>query len=226
GAGIVGGLTVLNGADNLIAGGRSAISGEYTRSFGEAVIHRYVQNDLAADLLYTSSQLLLGYAGIQAERTSQIGKAFTKSVRSVQYGNDRLFYSGVQQQRASLIVQEAAQAAGVTLGNYVDDVVFSTGKYPFFSMVNGRRTIALTGGSLRKTRAGQLIDAVHELSHARHSAKLGYQRYVNIYSASRANRGRIEVLVESRALKTVEKYLGGLTPQQWGWSSRYIEAWR
>ncbi len=38
---------MLNGADNLIAGGRSAITGEYTRSFGEAAIHHYVQNDLA-----------------------------------------------------------------------------------------------------------------------------------------------------------------------------------
>jgi RHS repeat-associated protein len=68
GAGVIGGLTMLNGADNLIAGGRSAITGEYTRSFGEAAIHHYVQNDLAADLLYTGTQLGLGYAGIRADR--------------------------------------------------------------------------------------------------------------------------------------------------------------
>ncbi len=74
GVGVIGSLTVLNGADNLIAGGRSAITGGYKQAFFEAGIHRYVQNDLAADILYAGTQIGLGYAGIRAERGIRAAK--------------------------------------------------------------------------------------------------------------------------------------------------------
>jgi len=146
-------------------------------------------------------------------------------LRSVTYGNQRLFYDGARQQRALAIAQEAAQAAGVRLSDYVDDVVYTTGRAPFFGVVNDRRVLALNQATLRKTRAGQLIDSVHELSHARHSARFGYQNYRSLYFSSLSMRARIEILVESRAQRTVERYLGGLSPQQRGWTSRYLNWW-
>jgi hypothetical protein len=135
------------------------------------------------------------------------------------------FYDGARQQRALAIAQEAAQAAGVRLSDYVDDVVYTTGRAPFFGVVNDRRVLALNQATLRKTRAGQLIDSVHELSHARHSARFGYQNYRSLYFSSLSMRARIEILVESRAQRTVERYLGGLSPQQRGWTSRYLNWW-
>ncbi|MCP4403297.1 MAG: RHS repeat-associated core domain-containing protein, partial [bacterium] len=164
-------------------------------------------------------------AGIRAG--SELGEelAKNKAIQTIQYGTERLFKSGKRQQRAQTIVNEAAQAAGVTLGNYVDDVVFTTGDCPFFDVINGRRTLALNEGALRKTRAGQLIDALHELSHARHSVKLGALSYDNLYFSSLSSRARIEMLVESRAMKTAERYLQGLTPQQKRWSNEYIKSW-
>ncbi len=81
GADVIGGLTMLNGADNLIAGGRSAISGEYTRSFGEAVIHRYVQNDLAADLLYTTINSSLAMPEYRLNVHLKLKKAFTNLLK-------------------------------------------------------------------------------------------------------------------------------------------------
>lgn len=89
----------------------------------------------------------------------------------------------------------------------------------------GRRVLALNGATLRKTNAGQLIDAVHELSHARHSAKLGHDNYTKMYNKSDRNRARIETLVEKRALNTVDKYLGGISSQQKRWSTEYIKSW-
>jgi hypothetical protein len=108
------------------------------------------------------------------------------------------------------------------LSKYVDDVVYTSGNSPWFSVVNGRRTIALNANTLRKTEAGQLITAIHELSHSRHSALLGHTNYMDMY---KIQRGRIEVLVESRALRTAERYLGGLSPQQIADSMRYINSW-
>jgi len=150
---------------------------------------------------------------------------FQATVKSFNYGQQRLLFTGRQQHRAKAIIDEAAQAVGIKLSNYIDDVVFTTGNAPFFTVINGRRVIALNKSTLRKTSAGQLIDAVHELSHARHARKLGYQKYMQMYGASIANRARIEVLVESRALNTVRRYFGELTPQQKSWSSRYIKDW-
>jgi hypothetical protein len=164
------------------------------------------------------------FAGLVAPGSTMV--RMPASVQSVSYGGTRLLYSGTRQQRALGIVDEAAQAAKVRLSDYVDDVVFTTGDAPFFTVINGRRIIALNRATLNKTRAGRLVDAVHELSHARHSAKLGHQNYMRMYTASNANRGRIEILVETRALQTVERYLGGVSGQQRGWTTRYLDYWR
>jgi len=148
--------------------------------------------------------------------------AARQSLRTDQLGAQRLFYAGARQAQAQAIVEEAAKGAGIKLSDYVDDVVFTTGESPWFNIVNGRRTIALNRNTLRKTEAGRLITAIHELSHARHSAKLGHWHYAQMYQTMR---GRIEVLVEVRALRTVGRILGGLSPQQTADSMRYIDSW-
>jgi hypothetical protein len=142
-----------------------------------------------------------------------------------EFPDQTLFYSGKRQQKASQIAEEAASASGINLDNYVDDVVFTTGSAPFFTVIDGRRVLALNDSTLRKTKAGQLIDAVHELSHARHSAKLGHNNYIQMYNKSDRNRARIETLVEKRALNIVDKYLGGISSQQKRWSTEYIKSW-
>jgi RHS repeat-associated protein len=128
GAGIVGGLTVLNGADNLIAGGRSAISGEYTRSFGEAAIHRHVRNELAADLLYTGSQLLLGYAGIRADR----------AMRAVYHVN-----TGGLRNEIPLTASQQAEAVeyAKSLGVSDDMIIVSENMNTGYANVFGRETL-------------------------------------------------------------------------------------
>ncbi len=66
GAGIVGGLTVLNGADNLIAGGRTAISGEYTAPSVKPPSIATCKMIWRRSAIH-GHQLLLGYAGIRAD---------------------------------------------------------------------------------------------------------------------------------------------------------------
>jgi hypothetical protein len=136
GAGIVGGLTVLNGADNLIAGGRSAISGEYTRSFGEAAIHRHVRNELAADLLYTGSQLLLGYAGIRADR----------AMRAVYHVN-----TGGLRNEIPLTASQQAEAVeyAKSLGVSDDMIIVSENMNTGYANVFGRETLYIETEVLR-----------------------------------------------------------------------------
>jgi hypothetical protein len=119
-------------------------------------------------------------------------------------------------------MEQAARAVGQNLADYVDDVVFTTGPAPWFNVINGRRTVAISQNVLRKSDAGRLIAAIHELTHARHAAKLGIDTYRAIYAADRA---RIEVLVELRAMRTAERYLGALSRQQRADSMRYIQRW-
>jgi len=162
-------------------------------------------------------------SGSRLSRQLSGAGGFGKSVNKFSYGGENLFTSGLRQQKALSVVRDAAQASGVKLGNYVDDVVFTSGKTPFFDVINGRRTIALGQSSLRKTTAGQLVDAVHELNHARHAAKLGVNNYKQMYFASQQNYARIELLVESRALKIVERYLGRVSGSTRAASNDYID---
>ncbi|NLG51696.1 MAG: hypothetical protein GX552_16450 [Chloroflexi bacterium] len=161
-------------------------------------------------------------AGRIVESAQKSTGAMAQSLTKTTVGNQTLFYTGVRQQQAFALMQEAAEAAGVRLGGLVDDVVFTTGKSPWFNVINGRRVIAISQNVLRKTEAGRLIAAVHELSHARHATRFGIAKYRVLYAMQR---GRIEALVEMRALRTVDRYLGGLSPAQRADSMRYIANW-
>ena len=143
---------------------------------------------------------------------------------------DVMLYAGRQNARASSIVNEAAHALGIDLSNYVDDVVVISNNIhgdaitPWFNIVNGRRTVALTVGTLSRSRAGQLIDAAHEINHARHSQLLGASRYNAMYSDP-LMQARIEVLVQGRAICAVKRYLGSINNRVLEAERGYIDNW-
>ncbi len=139
GVGVIGGLTVINGADNLIAGGRSAITGEYTQAMLEKAVHWITPKEFSADWTYAILQVGLGYAGIQADRLLQ-GRA---------------------------LVHEAAGLTSTSASKYVDDIIYSSG-YPRFTVTEeGKRILTIGSKTLRKTKGGRLLDALHEMNHAK-----------------------------------------------------------
>jgi hypothetical protein len=73
------------------------------------------------------------------------------------------------------------------------------------------------------TYASALKVALHELNHARHANILGLSKYLQMYEGSASSLYRIESLVELRALRQVERILGGVSPQLRNASSAYLE---
>ncbi len=148
----------------------------------------------------------------------------------VDLNGDVLLYTGRQQARAQALAKEAAEASGIDLSRYVDDVVVvSRNEYgdaitPWFDVINGRRTLALTPQTLSRSRAGQLIDTAHELGHARHSRRLGHSRYKQLYNDP-LQQARSEILVQDRAIKTVERHLGGINRRVLNRERAYIDDW-
>ena len=74
-------MLVVNGADNFQAGWMSLLSGEEWKSpLLEAPIHTLIPNDTIADMVYMSTQLAIGYAGLRAEWALQA----TRSIQTTQ----------------------------------------------------------------------------------------------------------------------------------------------
>jgi hypothetical protein len=99
--------------------------------------------------------------------------------------------------------------------------------------VTGARTITLDAATFGKTEAGQLIAGTHELVHAEQWEQVLASHGGNLATAHPAMFGVPdlayairEVETERRALQTVDSLLGGMSPQQVGHSSKYIEIWQ
>ncbi len=184
----------------------------------------------------------LGKSGNLARSAGAAGKldngaavmAKKGSGKYTRHGSEKLYHQGANADRAREIMDEAAKASGRKLDDYVDDVVYTTGSDPWFAVVNNRRIIAIDRATLNGPRHIQLINGVHELNHARHSARFTWEKYlgmirttknapVSLKIQAQRMKGRIEYLVETRALRIVDKYLGGLTAQQKIESHQYIQ---
>ena len=146
----------------------------------------------------------------------------------VDLSGDVLLYSGRQHARA--LVNEAAQSIGVNASRYVDDVVVVSRNVhgdsitPWFEVINGRRTIALTPQTLGRSRAWQLVDTFHEFNHARQSTLLGHGRYSQLYSGP-LQQARIEVLVQGRAIQQTQRHLGNIHSRVLNAERTYIDNW-
>jgi len=153
-------------------------------------------------------------------------------------GEPFAFGRGSRSQRVQSIVDEAARASGINrLSTLVDDVIYdSAGSY--FTVINGRRILAVGPSAFGRTRAGQLLEAAHELVHAQQFSKIALRRFGGDFRAA-ANYffgpqfrfgsplyARGERVAETVARLRINRYLGGINAQQWGVGSRYISGWR
>jgi len=156
---------------------------------------------------------------------------------TVARGEPYSFGAGARSDRAVALVDRSAQALGRNdASGLVDKVVYdSAGPSPSFWVdpTTGERTITMDAATFGKTEAGQLIAGTHELVHAEQWEQVLSQSAGNVaaahsamFGASDLNYAIREVLTERRALQSVDRLLGGLTPQQVGHSTRYIEFWQ
>ena len=170
------------------------------------------------------------------------GAEFTSSGRIVApnspafRGEPFAFGKGTRSQRAINLLDESGRASGVRVSDYVDDVLYdATGDSPYFWVTaSGRRQIVVDPTTFGKTRAGQLVAGSHELEHALHFDEILRLNNGNInqarqafFMSNRTNRYAIrEVMTESIARERVTHHLNGITPQQHGDSTKYINFWR
>jgi len=67
--------------------------------------------------------------------------------------------------RSQSLVATAAQASGMVLSSYVDRIT-SKGSLSYFAVINGQKVLNIGSNTFRRTNAGQLMEAAHELVHA------------------------------------------------------------
>jgi hypothetical protein len=173
----------------------------------------------AIERLSAAAQAARWGPAVVRRELADIGKAALPRINRALPGTvideagDVLLYTGVQQARARQLLENVARAANVNLSHYVDDVVFVSRNIdgddvtPFFQVIDGRRTIGLPPQTLARSRAGQMIDAYHELNHARHSHAFGHEAYA-LMQNDPLLQARIEVLVQHRAIRQAQRVLG------------------
>jgi hypothetical protein len=150
------------------------------------------------------------------------------------------FVTGSRSERAGALVERALQGLhypGVSLSDFVDKVVYDpAAQAPAFwcDLETNERVITIDAGTFEKTVAGQLIAATHELIHAddwRMELAMNGGNVVRtnmrFFIAHNHPQYLIkEIQAERRALRLVDRLLGGLTPQQVAASTRYIEIYQ
>jgi len=107
-----------------------------------------------------------------------------------------------------------------------------TGSY--FNVWKGQRTLAIGDSAFERTFAGQLGEAAHEIVHAQQFARMTARRFGgNMSAAEKYFFGPQfafgspmyacgERVAETVARLRINDYLGGMSLQQWGASTRYI----
>jgi hypothetical protein len=180
---------------------------------------------------------LLGDAGklTDAADAASTGEGAAKPIAR---GEPYAFGNGTRSERAVALINRSAPALGrKDASSLVDTVVYDpAARAPSFWVDpdTGERIITINPATFDKTKAGQLITATHELIHAEaweralsenagDLAATHRQIFIPELSLTYATR---EIQTERRALQSVERLLGSLTPQQVGHSTRYIEKWQ
>ncbi len=146
------------------------------------------------------------------------------------------FGTGPRSNRVSALVAEAAKASGIgNIQNLVDVILYTTG-YSSFDVIGGTRILAIGSTMFRRTKAGQLMEAAHELVHAQQWAKTlkrfggnetaAYHGFFTLKPFGSRGYAFDEVVAERLARMRMRRYLGGLSSQQEGVSTRYINEWR
>jgi SLT domain-containing protein len=161
-----------------------------------------------------------------------------KVLSPVDRGEPHAFGAGTRQARVEALLDEAARASGLRRAlDLVDEVIYDTqaGSPSFWVTPQGRRIVTIGPTTLdRKTRAGQLIAATHELIHAEHfNAILASMKDLQaarsaffVHSSTRRYAIR-EVMTEEEARSRVANHLLGRIPlQQAADSTKYINFWR
>jgi len=158
------------------------------------------------------------------------------AANAIARGEPFAFGIGDRSARATAIIDRSAQALGRNAASLVDNVVYDAhAASPYFWVdgTTGMRTVTLDAATFGKTEAGQMISGTHELVHAEqweqvlaaHGGNLA-TAHPAMFNTTRLDYAIREVLTERRALQTVDAALGGITPQQVGHSSKYIEFWQ
>jgi hypothetical protein len=203
-----------------------------------------------SDLANAADRALVRSGGdpARAARVEQETRASTNAVRQTAAaetkadvvakfrGEPLAFGSGARSLRAEAMVSEAAKASNISdVKKYVDVVRYQAGSSSYFTVEAGQRVLAIGSAAFGKTKAGQLIEAAHELAHAqmfdKFVQKLGRAAAEAEYFAPHRNFGtalyaREEQVVERLARMRVRDHLGGLTPQQEAYSTKYIDSWK
>jgi hypothetical protein len=196
-----------------------------------------VLSDVSTDTKIAEAGADAGSLVTRASELSPIARSEATATDALARGEPYAFGTGARSDRAQAIVDNAAQVLGhQNASGLVDHVLYDEAESsPFFTVdaTTGERTITLDPGTFEKTEAGQLIAGTHELVHAEQWQQALSQNAGNLAAAHNAMfRGSQldyairEVLTERRALQTVNSFLGGMTPQQIGHSTRYIEFWQ
>jgi RHS repeat-associated protein len=148
-------------------------------------------------------------------------------------GEPFAFGTGSRADRVSSIVNEASDASGVNINSLVDEVVYDpAGSYFTVDEVTGQRTLGLGASAFERTGEGQLMEAAHEIVHAQQWQQAldaaggdfssAYNAYFYAKPFGSVGYAADEVAAETLARIRISDYLGGLSPQQWGASTRYI----
>jgi hypothetical protein len=151
-------------------------------------------------------------------------------------GEPFAFGHGARSARAEAMVNEAAKASNIKdVSKYVDEIRYEPGSSSYFTIDRGQRVLTIGSEAFGKTKAGQLIEASHELAHAQYFdkfvQKMGRAAAEAEYFGPHRNfgtplYGKEEQLVERLARMRVRKHLGGLSPQQEAYSTKYIHSWK
>ena len=151
-------------------------------------------------------------------------------------GEPFAFGNGVRSLRAEAMVAEGARASRIPdVSKLVDTIRYEANSSSYFTVEAGKRVLTIGSAAFEKTRAGQLLEAAHELAHAqvfdRLVGKLGRAAAEAEYFGPKYAFGtplyaREEQVVERVARMRVRDYLGGLSPQQEAASTRYINSWK
>lgn len=182
-----------------------------------------------------------GRIGRLAEDVGTVGRVAARAgedvaASTIARGEPFAFGVGDRSVRATAIIDRSAQALGRNAASLVDNVVYdASAASPYFTVdrATGLRSITLDAATFGKTEAGQLVAGTHELVHAEqweavlssHAGNLA-TAHPAMFRTSQLDYAIREVLTERRALQSVDSLLGGITPQQVGHSTRYIEFWQ
>lgn len=182
-----------------------------------------------------------GRLGGLAEDAGTVGRLAARggedvAASTIARGEPFAFGVGDRSARATAIIDRSAQALGRNAASLVDNVVYDAAAgSPYFWVdgATGLRSITFDAATFGKTEAGQLIAGTHELVHAEQweqvlSSHAGNLKAAHsaMFKTSHLDYAIREVVTERRALQAVDNLMGGLTPQQIGHSTRYIEIWQ